>query len=276
MSLQNELQQLMVDYRFRPNHRLGQNFVVSEHLINKMVEEANLQKTDTVLEIGSGTGFLTRELLKKSKVVGVEIDENLLEVLRATFRGNENFTLIAGDFVHAKLPDFNKVVSLPPYNISSEVLLRVLEQGPELCILAFQREFNEKIMAEPGFSEYSYLSVLTDYLYDRKILMHSIQPKFFFPKPESYSSLLKLVRKKRAVKVKDFKKFALFMKHVFRYKNKNLSNAVENCFKQMGKRLGATPKQAVSVANKAGLGEVKTNLIATKEFVTVFRKIFEE
>src|SRR3989344_4974741 len=179
MTLFNELQQLMVDHRFRPNKKMAQHFVVDELFLQKMVEEANLKKKDVVLEIGSGTGFLSQEILKHCKVVGVELSIDLGEVLEKKFSGQKNFTLIRGNFLSAKLPKFNKVVSLPPYHISGEIMNRLFREKFDLAVLVFQREFCEKLFAQPGFKEYSYLTVLTDYIFHRILLVKNVPPKTF-------------------------------------------------------------------------------------------------
>jgi len=271
MTLFSELQQLMIDHRFRPSQRFSQNFIIDENLINKMIETASLKKSDVVLEIGSGTGSLTQFLLKNCKVVGSELDEKMIGVLKERFSKEKKFKLVEGDFVKAELPKFNKVVSLPPYNISSDIMLRLFSLDFELAVLVFQREFTEKLVAEPGFKEYSYLSVLTDCFYKPSIVIPNISPKVFFPKSESYSSLLKLERKKPVETIKDFPKFVSFLKHVFRYKNKNFSNALKNCLKELNEDI-----DYAEVLSELELDGLKTNLLETKDFVAVFKRIFRE
>lgn len=274
MTLFSDLQQLMIDHRFRPKKKLAQHFIISEELIEKMLKEADLKANDTVLEIGPGVGFLTQFLLKKSKVIGVELDEDMQEILEKRFSKNKNFKLLKGNFLETKLPKFTKIVSFPPYHISGDIMVKVFNENFDVALLVFQREFCEKLIAQPGFKEYSYLSVLSDYLYTKEILIRNINPKSFYPKPEAYSSLLKLTRKKNVKRVKDFEKFALFVKNLFRYKNKDLSNSMKNCLNEID--FNVDYDKAFQIIQEAELDGVKTYLLSTEDFVLIFKKIFGE
>ena len=267
-----QLQQDMLDYRFRPSPRFGQNFIVDENLLARMVDAAGLKKTDVVLEIGCGTGFLTEMLLRHCKVVGVENDESLVELLREKFGGGKGFTLVGESFLAAELPKFTKVVALPPYNISSEIMLRLFECRFEKAVLVFQREFVEKMTALPGFKEHGHLSVLTDLLFKPMVLIQNISPKAFYPKPSTYSSLVVLEPKKTLVPAKDIPLFISFTKNVFRYKNKNLSNSLKNCFREMNGK-ARTTRELEAFIEKKGLADLKTNLLSTEELVGVFTRI---
>ncbi|MCR4336166.1 MAG: 16S rRNA (adenine(1518)-N(6)/adenine(1519)-N(6))-dimethyltransferase RsmA [archaeon] len=270
----SDLNQAMVDFRFRPNQKFSQNFIIDEKLVEKIVSEANLKKTDVVLEIGSGSGSLTNELLKHCKVVGVELDEKMIEILKSRFLKEKKFQLVEGSILDVKLPKFNKIVALPPYNISGDIMVRLFKEDFELALLVFQREFVEKIVAEPGFKEYSYLSVLTDQLFEPKILIQSVSPRSFFPKPEAYSSLLKLKRKNPSSSIKNFPKFISFLKNVFRYKNKDFPNALKNCVKSM--KNDFKKFDPVQVCIDFEIDDLKTNLLETENFVDVFKKISRE
>lgn len=231
MSLLTELQQLMSEYRFRPRKSLGQNFLIDEHLVSKMVDAAELKKSDVVLEIGCGTGFLTEKLLEKCRVAGFEKDDVLAGILAKRFAGNKGFGLMHADVLSAKLPKFGKVVSLPPYSISTELMLRLFEAAPKRIVMVFQREFSERLTAKPGFWEYNYLSALSGLLYDSEIIIRNIPPQAFFPKPESYSSMVVMEAKKSGIPGRNFRAFVSFLKDIFRYQNKNLRNALRNSMK---------------------------------------------
>ena len=129
MSLFAELNNQMVNYHFRPNRKMAQCFIINGEVIHKMVSAAQLKESDKVLEVGAGTGFLTRELLKHSKVIAVELDETLAALLREQF-ANEiksgKLKLVEGSILSVKVPKFNKVVALPPYTISSELAFWLL------------------------------------------------------------------------------------------------------------------------------------------------------
>ncbi|MEK6958227.1 MAG: 16S rRNA (adenine(1518)-N(6)/adenine(1519)-N(6))-dimethyltransferase RsmA [archaeon] len=276
MSLLSDLQNQMIRHRFRPNHRLGQNFIIDEAVILRMVEEAELTQKDVVLEIGGGTGFLTEKLLQYCKVVCVEKDQLLCEALRERFSGNKNFTLIEGDFLDAELPKITKIVSLPPFNISSEIMTKICFLEFKMAVVVFQREFVEKIVSEPGFHSRGHLSVLTDLLFGKEVVMHSIYPKAFFPKPVTYSAMMVLRGKKHGFSRKQTERLAAFLKSLFRFKNKNLSNALQNALKESGASLGVKDYKKAMAKVGAKLLEAKTNVLESAELANVFRKIFPE
>ncbi|MFH1257118.1 MAG: 16S rRNA (adenine(1518)-N(6)/adenine(1519)-N(6))-dimethyltransferase RsmA [Candidatus Diapherotrites archaeon] len=274
-ALFSELNNQMVKYHFKPSHKFAQNFIVNEKLLQEIVSAAQLTKKDRVLEIGAGTGFLTRELLKHAgKIIAVEKDALLCGLLEEEFKGEKKLEIIKGNFLFEKLPEFNKVVSLPPYSISSGIMLRLFELGFEKAVLVFQREFVEKLVAEPGFVEYNALSVLTTYFTEQKILEKSISPNSFYPKPNSFSSLVVLDAKKRFGSVND-ELFADFLKQLFRLKNKNLSKALAKCFPFWKKNLKIGKEEFLETANSLELAKEKVNRLECREFLEVFKQILQ-
>ncbi|HLC92267.1 MAG TPA: 16S rRNA (adenine(1518)-N(6)/adenine(1519)-N(6))-dimethyltransferase RsmA [archaeon] len=273
MTLLFELQGLMFEHRFRPNHAMGQNFIISESLLNRMIEVAELKKTDIVLEIGCGTGFLTRKLLEHCKVVGFEKDEKMVEILKKNFGENKNFTLIEEDFLSSKPPKFNKIVSLPPYGISTDLAISVFHHAPQKAVLVLQKEFVEKLTAEPGFWDYNYVSVLTSLRYTPSTPIRNLQPRCFYPSPDSFSSLVVLDAKKKQPKIKNEDDFVYFLKTVFRYKNKNLSNAIRNAVPDIAKRMKIHKEKALETVLTSGLAEDKVSVIEPEIFAEIFTRI---
>ncbi|HLC79268.1 MAG TPA: 16S rRNA (adenine(1518)-N(6)/adenine(1519)-N(6))-dimethyltransferase RsmA [archaeon] len=272
MSLFSELSQLMIEYRFRPEQGFSQNFIIDEVILQKMVDTAELEENDIVLEIGCGTGFLTKQLLEKCKVVGFEKDPKMVQILKGKFSENKNFKLIEKDFLQTEIPKFTKVVSLPPYNISTEIVLRLLLSSPKKIVLIFQREFSEKIIAEPGFWDYSYISALCRVKFEPQVIVQNISPMAFYPKPQAYSTLLVLNPREQEVKIKDFSAFALFVKNLFRYKNKNLANALLLCEKQLSGKIKFS-KKGVKEVLEDEISKEKVNLIWPDELAQIFRKL---
>jgi 16S rRNA (adenine1518-N6/adenine1519-N6)-dimethyltransferase len=271
MELVSELNNLMVKYRFRPNKKMAQLFVVDPHVIDDMVEAAELSPHDTVLEIGAGTGFLTRELQKKCRVIAVEIDDALFELLERELP-SENLELVHGNFLEARLPEFNKVVALPPYTISSGIMHRLFELQPELCVLVFQKEFVEKLLAKPGFTEYNAISVLTHYHFG-VAKVKRVPAHCFFPKPNADSAMVKLSTSSECGRAKNEEHFRLFVKSVFRFQNKNIENAVKNSLPFLMKNFEA----GAAVRGKIGshpLAKTKVNLLSCSDFVELFNELF--
>lgn len=269
MDLFAELNELMVKYRFRPSKKLGQNFLIDGEVIQKLLKEAELSSSDRVLEIGAGTGFLTRELLKKCSVTAVELDNILFELLQKELP-QENLNLVHGDFLKVELGEFNKLVALPPYTISSEILYRLYELKPELCVMIFQREFVEKLLSKPGFMEYNALPVLTQYNFEVEML-YRVPSKSFFPKPKSDSAMVKLKAVQRYGTAKDEATFKQFVKSIFRFQNKNLLNAVKNCAQFMGPNFDK--ESALKAAESSEFAKTKVNVLSCKEFVSLFNEM---
>lgn len=275
-SLFQELNSLMVKYGFKPNRRMGQNFIIEEKIIGRMLEAAHLNAGDTVLEIGAGTGFLTRELLKHSKVAAVELDDTLCAVLGETLGQNPNFTLLCGDFLDTELPRFNKVVSLPPYSISSDLIYRLAGLDFEFALLVFQREFANKLTAEPGFMEYGTISVVANYFFEPEIIIGNISPAAFFPKPHSFSSLVKLTPKKRFGSARNEKMFLKFVKSVFRYKNKNLRNALDKAYPFFAKEAKLDQKKFSALVESLKHKDEKICFLPVESFVEISNRLFSK
>lgn len=111
-----ETKRLLRERRIFPNRLLGQNFMVGAPIFPLLSDYASLDKTDVVLDAGAGFGFLTCFLANKCKaVIAVEKDPRIVEALREQLRGTTNVTVIEGDVLKVALPEFNKVVSIPPY-----------------------------------------------------------------------------------------------------------------------------------------------------------------
>lgn len=273
-SLFHELNRLMVKYRFRPSRKLAQLFMVDSGTLEKIVELADLKKSDTVLEIGAGTGFLTRELQKRCRTIAVELDDNLFHLLERELSG-QNLELQHGNFLELKIPKFTKVVSLPPYTIASAIIYKILEQGFEKAVLVFQLEFAERLAAEPGFFEYNALSVITQYFCDVKILQ-KIQAKCFFPSPRSDSAIISLEWKKRRKNVKNTLAFKKFVQSIFRFSNKNLCNALEKSFQFISSDLKISRKEFEKRVEKIKFRDEKVKLISCEQFVEIFNAIYEK
>ena len=269
MNLFAELNELMVNYRFRPSKKMGQNFLIDEEIIQKLLKEAKLSSDDTVLEIGAGTGFLTREMQKKCRVTAVEIDDILFELLQKELP-QENLKLVHGDFLTADVGEFNKLVALPPYTISSEIMYRLYELKPDLCVMVLQREFVEKLMSRPGFMKYNALPVLTQYNFDVEML-YRVPSKSFFPKPKSDSAIVSLKAMQRFGTAKDEATFKQFVKSIFRFQNKNMLNAVKNSAQFMGPNFNS--ESAIKVVESSEFAKTKVNLISCRDFVGLFNKM---
>jgi len=268
-----EIHSLMLKHRFKPNFDYSQNFMIDSKLLELIVFHANLKKTDVVLEIGPGVGFLTELLVKKCLVKAIEADPRMISILNERIN-SKNLELIEDDFLSSDLPQFNKVVSLPPYSISSKIISKILLTGFESAYLVFQKEFVAKLTAIPGFNEYCATTVVVNYYCEPKIIIENIKPDSFFPKPKSFSSFLELKNCKRFGKVKNEKLFGEFLNCIFRYKNKNLRNALTNSYQILSKKIALDKTEFVKKIDSLEIAGEKINLIETKDYVELFNELF--
>jgi 16S rRNA (adenine1518-N6/adenine1519-N6)-dimethyltransferase len=178
--------------RHRPLKRLGQNFLANKHIAAKVVSTAELTRIDVVLEPGAGYGTLTHLMEKEAgRVFAVEKDPRLVPYLRNEFEKSSTVSIIEGDILKVPLPPFNKMVGTPPYDLSSKLILFLTRRKFELASLVLQREFGERLLAEPGTSEYGRLSITAQRSLSIRPIMN-ISAAAFRPRPKVDSVLLRI------------------------------------------------------------------------------------
>lgn len=169
--------------------KLGQHFLRDSLVIERIVSFAEIKPDDRVLEIGPGTGILTEALAARwARVYAVEVDPDLAAALcgRAP-----NVLVINADALTVELPDYNKIVSNLPYQISSKISYRLLSRPFELAVLMFQREFALRMMARPGSKEYGRLGMVAGFFCQIEIL-ENVPRTAFRPVPEIDSTIVRL------------------------------------------------------------------------------------
>jgi 16S rRNA (adenine1518-N6/adenine1519-N6)-dimethyltransferase len=180
--------------------RFGQNFLVNEGIVNRIIDALAPSNNETIIEIGPGRGALTSRLLERAaRLIAVEFDRDLIPRLETTFGAQPNFKLIADDalqvdFCEAIGPATQaRVVANLPYNISTAILQRLIEQRHCLTemILMLQREVVERITADPGSKERGYLSVFVE-AYCETEKLFDVAPGSFRPVPKVWSSVIRL------------------------------------------------------------------------------------
>lgn len=226
MDLLQRSKRLLRRYGVRPRKRFGQNFAIDFAFLQKLVSFAPLSSEDTVLEIGAGLGFLTKLLSQKCRrVLAVEVDTGLLKILRAELKDLENVTLIEGDVLNVSLPSFNKVVSNPPYSISSPLLFWLLEKNFEHAVLTLQEELAKRLVAQVGSRDYSRLTVTTYYNAEVELLDH-VPKEMFYPQPDVDSRIISIKPREPPFPVKDEAAFFELVRILFTQRNKKTRNAI--------------------------------------------------
>ena len=183
-----------------PKKSLGQNFLKNQDILSHIVKCGNISKKDIIIEIGPGTGNLTEKILEKEpeKFIVIEKDKKLSELLHKKFRGkieiiNEDILNCFNNFVFKKKV---KVFGNLPYNISTKILISFLKISNlkdkfEKFIFVFQKEVADRILAKENSKNYGRLSILTSLKMNSSKII-DIDPKYFFPKPKVWSSLVSL------------------------------------------------------------------------------------
>ncbi|MEM2875869.1 MAG: 16S rRNA (adenine(1518)-N(6)/adenine(1519)-N(6))-dimethyltransferase RsmA [Candidatus Bathyarchaeia archaeon] len=226
-NLLDEVKHILSFYGICPKRRMGQNFVVDEEVLSKMVEYANLDGDETVLEVGSGLGFLTERLAESCfKVVAVEIDPRLVKVLKNRLRRYRNVEVICGDVFRVPLPKFDKVVSTPPYSISSKLILWLLEvEGLELAALTLQDEFARRLAAQVGSRDYSRLTVTVYYRAEVEAL-DKVSRYSFYPTPKVDSRIVLVKPRSPSFKVRDLALYRELVKSLFTQRKRRLKKGI--------------------------------------------------
>lgn len=237
---QKFVSELCQKYDIRPTRRLGQNFLISDKVLNRIVEKADLNSSDVVLEVGPGLGVLTQKLISEAKkVIAVEMDRKLVKILEDRFGEVNNLEIINQDILKFNPDEFGlknyKIVANLPYQISSKFLTRFLEieNRPSEMILMLQKEVAEKICAEPG--NMSLLSVAVQFYAQPEILFQVSKTKFF-PAPKVDSTVIKLKIKELNPKI-DSKEFFKLVRAGFLNKRQKLKNNLKNLYPEIEKVL---------------------------------------
>ncbi|MEM2466296.1 MAG: 16S rRNA (adenine(1518)-N(6)/adenine(1519)-N(6))-dimethyltransferase RsmA [Candidatus Bathyarchaeia archaeon] len=228
MSLIKEAKFFLQRYRIFPKKSLGQHFMVEPSIFQLLASYASLCKSDVVLDIGAGLGFLTRFLAEKcGGVLAVEVDSRLVRVLCEQLGALPNIKVIEGDILKLSLPAFNKIVSIPPYRISSALIQWLFDKKSECAVFVFQKEFASRLVAPAGCEDYSWLTVLTYYHFDVELL-DDVPKTFFYPQPEVDSVIVRLKPKvPPPFKLKDEALFARLVQALFTQRNKKVRNAIQ-------------------------------------------------
>ncbi|GAB6135686.1 16S rRNA (adenine(1518)-N(6)/adenine(1519)-N(6))-dimethyltransferase RsmA [Thermococcus prieurii] len=228
--MRDELFSLIYKYNLRPNRDLGQNFLIVPDIIERNVERAELSERDVVLEIGPGLGVLTKELAERAgKVYAIEKDRRIIEVLRKEYAW-PNVELIEGDAVKVEWPEFNKMVSNLPYQISSLVTFKLLKHDFERAVLIYQLEFAERMVARPGDKNYSRLSLMVQAKASVE-LVERIGKGAFWPRPKVDSAVVVIEPKPRDERIELDENL---VKALFQHRRSTVASALKKSAHMLG------------------------------------------
>ena len=216
---------LLDELGVRPEKAKGQNFLMDLDVLNRQLRLARLTPGDIVLEVGAGLGVLTWELSIRARlVVSYETDPRLAEYLRKDLP--ENVDLREEDALKAEWPLFDKMVANVPYSISSPLLFKLLDSDYAVAVLLLQKEFADRLTAEPRTKAYGRLTVASARLADIELL-EVVPPTAFHPQPRVESAIVRIIPQ-RSFPVMDEQLFNTLLRVVFSQRRKMLHNSLES------------------------------------------------
>lgn len=207
----------------RPSKSRGQHFLVDARVAARQLDYAAVRPSDVVLEIGPGLGVLTRRLVERAKrVVAIESDRRFAEYLR---KAVPEAHLVHGDALKVDWPEFDVMVSNLPYQISSPLTFRLLATPFDRAVLMYQREFAKRMVAAPGTTDYSRLSVGV-YVRAACTILERVPRNAFHPQPKVDSALVRLEPRPSPFPIADPDRFDAVVAALFEHRRKTVENGL--------------------------------------------------
>lgn len=263
-------------FKLRADKKLGQNFLIDEDIVRRIVRAAELTPADKVLEVGPGIGTLTQGLAESgADVVAVELDKRLLPVLDVTLAGYDNVRIVNGDILKVDImqelgAENFKVCANLPYYITTPIIFALLEKRlpMERLVAMVQKEVAERMAAKPGGRDYGALSVAIQYFTEPEIAF-IVPPSSFIPAPAVDSAVIVCKRRQKPpVEVCDEALFFRVVKAAFSMRRKMLNNALKN--------MGISSEQCAKWLELAGVDGRRRGETLTLEDFAALTNTFRE
>ena len=240
----NETKFILNKYGIHANKSLGQNFLINEEVINQIIEKAEIDEKDLVIEIGPGLGTLTSRLLEKAgKVICVELDDRMITILNDRFKLYNNFELIHDDILKVNLNKIInenlfennnikkiKIVANLPYYITTPIIMKLLEEKLNITSITvmIQKEVADRLIAVPGEKNAGAITYSVYYYAEAEKVL-DVENNSFIPEPSVTSTVIKLnIRKEPVIQINDEKLMFKIIKQAFMQRRKTLVNALSN------------------------------------------------
>ncbi len=240
LSNPKETIQVLQKHEFQFKKKFGQNFLIDPHVLDKIVDAAQITKDDFVLEIGPGIGTLTQYLCENARqVLAVEIDDKLIPILKETLQPYDNVEVLHGDILKQDIQQiadtYNdgkpiKVVANLPYYITTPIIMELFESHVPLAnvTVMVQKEVADRMKAEPGTKDYGALSLAVQY-YAKPYIAAFVPPNCFMPRPNVGSAVIRLDCLARVpVEVHNEKLMFRLIRASFNQRRKTLQNGIAN------------------------------------------------
>ncbi|MGR3174087.1 MAG: 16S rRNA (adenine(1518)-N(6)/adenine(1519)-N(6))-dimethyltransferase RsmA [Candidatus Scalindua sp.] len=276
------LKLLFEERGIRIKKQWGQNFLIDQNLLQFIAKTAELSRNDVVLEIGAGTGALTRLLAQKAEhVFAVELDRKLFQILEETLKDYNNVTLINKDILkskhhiqpeiveaisdHISTADFPspsagdscvKIIANLPYYISTPVIIDLLQEVLPIktMVLTLQRDTTNRMVARPGTKSYGVLSIMTRLFAEVKVLK-KLPPEVFWPAPLVESAIVKMTvnRHTYADRIRDYQSFQDVIRAIYVSRRKTLSNSLLSLCSSHGIKKNGTRQDLMTILERVGI-----------------------
>ena len=285
-SILEETRFLMKKYNIKANKALGQNFLIEENVLKKIVESSEIEKDDLVIEIGPGLGTLTKYLLEKAgKVICIELDKKMIKILDDRFSLYENFEVKNQDVLKVDLRKMIKqekenisiknvkIVANLPYYITTPIIMKLLEDELDLesITVMIQKEVADRLIAIPGRKDTGAITYSV-YYYSIAEGILEVDNDSFIPEPEVTSKVIKLnIRKKPPVEVKNKEVMFIIIKSAFMQRRKTLLNALTNT------KVFINKEEGIKILQKLGLSEnVRAENLSLQDFANITNIILQK
>lgn len=232
--------EVLQKYHFVFQKRFGQNFLIDEHVLEKIIESSGITKDDFILEIGPGIGTMTQYLAEAAReVAAVEIDSSLIPILKDTLKDWDNVSVINNDILKTdikKIADEKnggkpvKVVANLPYYITTPIIMGLFEKNVPVdsITVMVQKEVADRMQVGPGTKDYGALSLAVQY-YAKPEIVANVPPNCFMPRPKVGSAVIRLTRHEvMPVETKDEKLMFSIIRASFNQRRKTLANGLKN------------------------------------------------
>lgn len=279
MSILKDTKFIMDKYHITANKNLGQNFLIDDDTVSGIVDAANVSKDDLIIEIGPGLGTLTKELLDRAgKVICIELDKRMIEILNDRFSMYDNFKVLNDDVLKVNLKELiekekvkkTKIVANLPYYITTPIIMKLLEErlDIETITVMIQKEVADRLVTKPGTGDTGAITYAIHYYTNPKRVLE-VPNTAFIPEPKVNSTVINLeVLKEPKVAVKDEKKLFEVIKTAFMQKRKTLLNALANSNKYGSKEQICKTLELLSIDNR-----VRPEKLTLEEFAKIADEI---
>ena len=278
-----ETKSIMKKYGIRANKSLGQNFLISNEVVEKIINASDIKENDMVIEIGPGLGTLTKFLLQKAKkVLCVELDKKMIKILNDRFSDYNNFELINEDILKVNLKKIIednkkteqianvKIVANLPYYITTPIIMKLLEEKLDIesITVMIQKEVADRLIEIPGGKNTGAITY-TVYYYCESEKIIEVPNNSFIPEPDVTSEVIKMnLRKEPAVKIQEPKIMFMIIKSAFMQRRKTLLNALTNT------KVFINKNEGLNILKKLNLNEnIRGEELSIQDFANIAKAI---